>query len=149
MTTPFPQEELQNIIHFHSEDIDFQLDSVDATTQWIKDTILAENQQLNYLNFIFCSDNYLHKINVEYLDHDTLTDVITFPYAEEYIEGDIFISIDRIRDNANTFKSSFEQEIRRVIIHGVLHLCGYRDKTSTESQIMRNKESFYLEKYPY
>lgn len=89
---------------------------------------------LHLLNFIFCSDDYLLRLNVEYLDHDTLTDIITFPYADPpSIHGDIFISIDRVRDNAADFKVTFEQELNRVMAHGVLHLCGYGNETQTRN----------------
>ena len=93
----------------------------------------VQKAQLIGLSYIFCSDAYLHNINVEYLNHDTLTDIITFPYlSPPEIEGDIFISVDRIRENAQTFQVTFEQELHRVIIHGVLHLCGQGDKTEEE-----------------
>lgn len=135
-------------IQFHSETIDFSLPNSEVVAAWIKATIEAEEQQLETLNFIFCDDTYLHQINLEYLEHDTLTDVITFPYAKlgDPIEGDIYISIDRIKENATKFQVPFLQELKRVIIHGVLHLCGFGDKTSTEKQMMRKKEDFYLAK---
>ncbi|MCB0606089.1 MAG: rRNA maturation RNase YbeY [Lewinellaceae bacterium] len=128
-------------ITFFSEDIDFELSNAPAISNWISSVISAENSELDFLNFIFCSDNHLHQINVTYLDHDDLTDVITFPYAAPpRIQGDIFISIDRVRENAGLFNAAFEQELRRVMIHGVLHLCGYKDKTPEESTLMRQKE---------
>jgi len=97
------------------------------------------------LNYIFCSDTYLHKINLEYLKHDTLTDIITFDYSEKkQISGDIFISIDRIKENAPKFNQSTDIELNRVLIHGVLHLLGYKDKTPKEKETMRAKEDFYL-----
>jgi len=97
------------------------------------------------LNYIFCSDTYLHKINLEYLKHDTLTDIITFDYSEKkQISGDIFISIDRIKENALKFNQSTDIELNRVLIHGVLHLLGYKDKTPKEKETMRAKEDFYL-----
>ncbi len=133
-------------IDYHIEDITFDLAQIDTLTTWIKKTIIAEGQILDSLNFIFCSDEYLHKINVDYLNHDTFTDVITFPYSETNVEGDIFISIDRIRDNAVKFDTTFETELHRVMIHGVLHLCGYGDKTKAEAQQMRAKEAEYLSK---
>lgn len=97
------------------------------------------------LSYIFCSDKYLQEINNQYLKHRTFTDIITFNYgAEEGIEGDIFISINRVKENANKFKSDFDTELHRVIIHGVLHLIGYNDKTKTEKALMREKEDTYL-----
>ncbi|MEM1120370.1 MAG: rRNA maturation RNase YbeY [Bacteroidota bacterium] len=115
---------------------------------WIAQTIIKESKQLVALNFIFCDDEYLHKINVKYLDHDTLTDIITFPYSndEQLIEGDIYISVQRVRANAQQFNVLFLQELHRVIIHGVLHLCGFGDKTDDEKKIMRSKEDFYIER---
>jgi rRNA maturation RNase YbeY len=113
---------------------------------WIFETIKAEQKQLGELNYIFCSDEYLLKINKEYLNHDTLTDIITFDNSEEAltIEGDIFISIERVQENAQELKVSFEEELARVMIHGVLHLVGYKDKTLEDSQKMRAKEDHYL-----
>ena len=139
----FPSESKKGgIIIFHSEEIDFELKEVDLKTSWLKKIIEQENMTLLLLNFIFCSDEYLHKINVEYLQHDTYTDIITFPLSElPNIEGDIFISIDRINENAKRFQVSFEEEFNRVLSHGVLHLCGYGDKTEEEAKLMREKEN--------
>lgn len=138
-------------IYFDVEDIDFKLPAVVLTRKWIKETVKNENGKwkVGELSFIFCNDAYLHKMNVEYLSHDTLTDIITFDNSDEEnkIEGDIFISVERVRENAVTLKTAFEQELRRVIIHGVLHLCGYKDKTKQEVQIMREKEDFYIAKW--
>lgn len=136
---PFPTDE--PTIHFHSEDTEFDLPQQGRLQQWIESIIRRESGILQQLSFIFCSDNYLHALNVEYLQHDDLTDVITFPYQEPpRIEGDIFISIDRVRDNAASFGMSFEQELHRVMIHGVLHLCGYTDKSEEAKKIMTAKE---------
>ena len=138
-------------IYFEVEDIDFKPYAVILTRKWIKETVKNENPKLKVgeLTFIFCNDAYLHKINVEYLNHDTLTDIITFDNSDEEnkIEGDIFISIERVRENADTLKTIFGYELRRVIIHGVLHLCGYKDKTKKDAQIMREKEDFYIAKW--
>lgn len=134
-----PEEESQ--ILFHTEDIDFQLESPEQVVRWIEAVIDWRKAELVQLSFIFCSDTYLYDMNVEYLDHDTLTDIITFPYQEPpQIEGDIFISIDRVRDNAQLYEVPFEQELRRVIIHGVLHLSGQGDKTEAEAAKMRRLE---------
>ena len=138
-----PEEEK---INSYSEDIDFILPNSSLVFDWIKKSIQSEDKKLQQLNFIFCSDKYLHQINVEYLNHDTYTDVITFPYAEgENIEGDIFISIDRIKENAEQFKVSFQDELHRVMIHGTLHLMGYFDKTHEDKILMTQKENEYLQ----
>ena len=132
-------------IHFFSEEIDFQIKYSTKKKQWIKSTIKAEGQTLEALNFIFCSDEYLLSKNIEYLDHNTLTDIITFDTSEsDSIEGDIFISIDRIRDNAEKLDISFQDELDRVLIHGVLHLIGYGDKGNEQKKLMREKEDSYL-----
>ena len=146
MDFPDFNELTEEAIQFHAEEIDFELPNSDAIIHWVKATIAAEGYQLNRLNFIFCNDTYLHQINLTFLDHDTLTDIITFPYHHkgEAIESDLYISIDRIRENAAKFEVSFLTELKRVIIHGVLHLCGYGDKTKQEKQIMRARENFYL-----
>ena len=109
--------------------------------------ILNEKHSLKTLNFIFCTDEYLHSINLQYLNHDTYTDIITFDNSEGdgLIEGDIFISIDRVKENANKFDVSLEKEIKRVMAHGVLHLCGYIDKTAGEAKQMRLKEDEALD----
>lgn len=132
-------------ITFHQEDVSFRLKNIRKVKSWIVQTIELEKNVLGDLNYIFCSDTYLHKINLEYLKHDTFTDIITFDYSEnKNISGDIFISIDRIKENANKFKQSFDNELNRVLIHGVLHLLGYKDKSLTDKKIMRAKEDFYL-----
>jgi rRNA maturation RNase YbeY len=129
-------------IQFFQENISFKLKNATKIKQWIKSVVEKENQKLLELNFIFCDDEYLHKINVEYLQHDTYTDIITFDNSEHIgkIEGDIFISIERVKENADNLKITFEQELHRVMIHGVLHLLGYEDKTKAEKQAMRAKE---------
>ncbi|MFK8303004.1 rRNA maturation RNase YbeY [Capnocytophaga stomatis] len=121
---------------------EFELPEQEAVFQsWIEKIIISEEKELGELNYIFCDDAYLHQINVQYLDHDTLTDIITFDYTEEEtISGDIFISVERVADNAQDFNVDFQTELLRVMAHGVLHLCGYKDKTDAESEQMRNKE---------
>jgi rRNA maturation RNase YbeY len=140
-----PEEEMDeetSPISFFSEDIAFEPQHTDKITPWIEHTIEKYACNLSFINFIFCSDDYLHQLNVSYLDHDTLTDIITFPYTTPpQIEGDIFISIERVRDNAAFYKVNFEEELLRVIIHGVLHLCGFKDKTPTEKEEMNQKEN--------
>lgn len=134
-------------LFFEQEDIDFELPNDEQRyIDWIQYIIKKEKKELLQLTYIFCSDSYLHQINVEYLNHDTLTDIITFPYTEPpLVEGDIFISIDRVKENAVKYGVSFEDELHRVIIHGVLHLCGYPDKTEEEAKVMRKKEEEALE----
>lgn len=132
-------------ITFHSEDVDFHLVNEKKRIKWIKDSIKNEAKKVGEISYIFCSDEYLHKMNLEYLNHDTYTDIITFDYTEENIvSGDIFISIDRVKENAIKFKTHFENELSRVIIHGALHLMGYKDKTPQQKEQMRSKEDFYL-----
>jgi probable rRNA maturation factor len=131
-------------IIYNVEDIDFQLPNEHPLSIWIEKTIIEEKKELGAVSYIFCSDDYLHQMNVEYLDHDTLTDVITFPYNDNPIEGDIFISIDRVKDNAHDLNIPFENELHRVMIHGILHLCGYRDETDEEETEIRQKEDKYL-----
>jgi len=135
----------QNIISFHSEDISFELEGQLDVQNWIEHAITNENKDVGEVSYIFCSDEYLHKINLEHLNHDTLTDIITFNYCEDnLINSDIFISVDRVKENAELFKTSFQNELERVMIHGVLHLIGYDDKTDEDKMVMRSKEDFYL-----
>jgi probable rRNA maturation factor len=133
-------------INFFTEDIEFKLDHPRKTSKWIKDSINEEGSKLQSLNFIFCSDSYLLKINRDYLNHNTLTDIITFDQSESKgsIQGDIFISIERITENARKFNVSRDTELHRVIIHGVLHLLGYGDKSPAKKTKMREKEDRYL-----
>lgn len=134
----------QNIT-FHSEDVDFHLVNEKQIIKWLQNTIKNEGRTVSELSYIFCSDDYLHKMNLEYLNHDTYTDIITFDYTEgSVVGGDIFISIDRVKENALKFKTEFVNELSRVIVHGVLHLVGYKDKTNKEKELMRSKEDFYL-----
>jgi len=133
-------------VRFFSEEIPFKLQHPRKTVSWIKDTIRREKKEPGELNFIFCSDEYLRSINSQYLKHDTFTDIVTFDNSEVagVIEGDVFISIERVKENAITFKSTFLQELNRVIIHGILHLMGYADKTTKDKATMRRKEDAYL-----
>ncbi|GAC1303424.1 MAG: rRNA maturation RNase YbeY [Mucilaginibacter sp.] len=136
------------LIQFFEEDISYKLKNKLAVRQWITGTVLAEGNKLKELSFIFCSDEYLLQINRQYLDHDTYTDIITFDNSTpgKGITGDIFISIDRIRENASKFNIAEADELHRVIIHGVLHLLGYKDKTPADKEKMTFKEDFYLNK---
>lgn len=134
------------MINYFSEDIDFALESEDKISAWLKDVCFREDYKIDNLNYIFCSDEYLHEMNVSYLSHDTLTDIITFDNGVKphLIEGDIFISIDRVKENANTFGVPFIQELQRVIAHGLLHLLGYKDKSDAEKKEMRKREEACL-----
>lgn len=128
------------MINFNYES-DFNLDNEEAVAAWISAVIVSENKKEGEINYIFCDDEYLHKINVEYLNHDNLTDIISFDYTVgNEINGDIFISVERVQDNANDFKVSFETELNRVMAHGVLHYCGYKDKGEDDERLMRSKE---------
>lgn len=141
---PFSPEEAVTppTVEFHLEDIHLALPDAELMQQWLHSLVERENGTLHRLTFIFCSDQYLHQLNRQYLQHDTLTDIITFPFREApVVEGDIFISIERIRDNATQFNVSFDRELHRVMAHGVLHLCGYLDKTPEDKKIMTQKEN--------
>lgn len=135
-------------INFYFEEIEeFQLD-LPKSKKWIKNTISKEGSQPGDISFIFCSDDYLLEINRQYLDHDYYTDIITFDYVQgDLISGDIFISVDRVRENAATFGVSFLNELNRIVIHGVLHLLGYKDKEPEEKELMTTKEDTYLLDY--
>jgi rRNA maturation RNase YbeY len=133
------------MINFNYE-IDFELDSEEQIAKWITDTISSEEYKIEEINYVFCDDAYLHKLNVEFLNHDTLTDIISFDYSiGKILQGDIFISVERVKDNAKDFEATFEEELHRVIIHGILHYCGYKDKTEEDAKVMREKENHYLQ----
>ena len=128
------------MINFNYES-EFTLDNEEAIATWLSAVILSENKNEGEINYIFCDDEYLHKINLEYLNHDTLTDIISFDYTMgNEISGDIFVSIERVLDNAKDYKTRFEDELKRVLVHGVLHYCGYKDKSDSEAELMRSKE---------
>lgn len=133
-------------INFHYEDIPFKVPASRETKSWLKQVAQEEDYSISEINYIFCSDSYLLEINKQYLDHHDLTDIITFDNSdtEGIIESDIFISVDRVKENAALFKESFEREIKRVMVHGLLHLCGYKDKTSDQKTKMRAREDHYL-----
>ncbi len=133
------------MISFNYE-TDFTLENKDKISIWISKTIQSENFKEGEINYIFCDDPYLYKLNVKFLNHDTLTDIISFDNSiGKTLHGDIFISIERVKDNANDFGNSFTEELHRVIIHGVLHYCGYKDKSEEDANLMRTKENYYLE----
>ena len=133
-------------IHFFTEDIAFTLDEKEKTISWIEQILSAEGYKPENINYIFCSDNHLLEMNQQYLNHNTFTDIITFNHSEqkENLEADIFISIERVRENAASLKKSFTEELHRVIIHGLLHLLGLKDKSDSEKQEMREKEDACL-----
>ncbi|WP_281847344.1 rRNA maturation RNase YbeY [Olleya namhaensis] len=129
------------MINFNYE-TDFKLLDDAKISKWISTIINNENCKEDEINYVFCDDVYLHKLNVEFLDHDTLTDVISFDYSVgKTLQGDIFISVERVADNAKDFKVEFESELHRVIVHGILHYCGYKDKSEADAVEMRNKEN--------
>lgn len=128
------------MIDFFTEN-EFHIDQPKLHREWLEKVVLSENKKIGELSYIFCDDDYLHKINVEFLDHDTLTDIITFDETlGNLLGGDIFISTERVAENALNYDVSFQEELRRVLSHGILHLAGYKDKTDEETQIMREKE---------
>jgi rRNA maturation RNase YbeY len=136
-------------INFFNEDVKFKLSDRIKTKSWIKFTIEHENLIFGSINIVFCSDRFLHGLNVGHLGHDTYTDIITFPLGivDKVLSGDIYISIERVLENAIKFKQPPQEELRRVVIHGILHLCGFKDKTKQQKEGMRNKEDYYLEKF--
>ena len=128
------------MISFNYE-LDFALDNAQAYEDWLSEVITSENKTEGEINYIFCDDDYLLEINQQYLDHDTLTDIISFDYSiGNDLHGDIFISIDRVKENALDFNVSFQEELKRVMVHGVLHYCGYKDKSERDEKLMRQKE---------
>ena len=136
------------MIHFHTEDIKFVFKNKTEIKQWITSVAKGKKRKVGDLSFVFCSDDFLLRLNKEYLNHDTLTDIITFDYSKDDnqlpISGDIYICIDRIRENAIKFNKSFENELHRVIIHGTLHLLGYADKTKAAKLEMTKQEDIAL-----
>ncbi len=128
------------MIEFNYEN-DFQLQNVEGHRDWLMAAIDSEQKQCGDISFIFCDDEYLHRLNLDFLNHDTLTDIISFDYSVgDLLQGDIFISTERVTENALDFNVSFDDELRRVLVHGVLHFCGYKDKTEEEATQMRLKE---------
>ena len=129
-----------------STETTFELPKSEAISVWLSSIILNEDYSEGEISIVFCNDYYLHKLNMEFLIHDTLTDVIIFDYSiGNQFHGDIFISIDRVKENATEFNQTFQTELSRVMAHGILHFCGYKDKTESESSLMRTKEGFYLQ----
>ena len=134
------------MIEFNFE-TNFELQNTVNIQNWISEIIISEGFELGELVYIFCNDDYLHKLNMEFLDHDTLTDILSFDYCVgKQINGEIYISVERVTDNSKDFKTNFDDELHRVIIHGVLHFCGYKDKSYIEEQAMRSKEDDALQR---
>jgi len=132
-------------ISFHSEQINFTISDESAVAYWLRDVCVSEGKNLAEVSYIFCSDDCLLEMNRKYLNHDYYTDVITFDYCEaDAVSGDVFISIDRVEENALTVGVSKQDELHRVIVHGLLHLLGYLDKEAPDKQQMTAKEDFYL-----
>ncbi|MDG2052651.1 MAG: rRNA maturation RNase YbeY [Flavobacteriaceae bacterium] len=132
------------MIDFFSE-TPFNLQNSEEIASWISAIISNENFEEGEVSYIFCDDEYLHRLNLEFLKHDTLTDIISFDNSlGNQINGDIFISVERVKENANSFNTSFENELHRVIIHGILHYCGYKDKNKKDADLMRSKEDAAL-----
>lgn len=124
---------------------EFKLIMKTKITSWISDTIVNEAFKEGDINYIFCGDDYLLDINVKYLKHNVLTDIVSFDYSlGKKLSGDIFISVDRVKDNSVKYEVNFDDELHRVIIHGILHFCGYKDKTKEDKRLMRKKEDYYL-----
>ncbi|WP_335966709.1 rRNA maturation RNase YbeY [Galbibacter sp. PAP.153] len=128
------------MINFHYE-TDFLIEEEERFSEWVKNIIRSEAKEAGEINYIFCDDDYLHKINVDYLDHDTLTDIISFDYSDALvIQGDVFVSVERVKENAKDYDIPFQTELKRVMAHGILHYCGFKDKTVEDTKIMREKE---------
>ena len=128
-------------IRFAVQDIDFELSEVEKVKKWITEVVQRRQKRVGNISYLFCDDNYLLVVNQQYLNHDTYTDIITFDYvAADLISGDIMISVDRVGENAEKFGVPFEQELHRVVIHGVLHLLGQGDKSDVEAAEMRRQE---------
>jgi len=142
---------LKSLIQFFAEDVDHELPNPTKARRWLKFVIDQEEYALNSLNYIFCSDEYLLNMNREHLNHDYYTDIITFDTSDDpkQIEGEIYISIERVSENAATNEVTEEEELRRVMVHGVLHLLGYKDDTEMEKEKTRDKEDYYLKNYKY
>lgn len=134
------------MIRYFCEDIRFTYKNKLANNRWLKMVAGSEIRKIGDINVIFCSDNYILDVNMKYLQHDYFTDIITFDYCEgKVLSGDLFISVDSVRENSIEFGTDFEEELHRVIVHGVLHLIGYDDHTDEDKKMMRQKENYYLQ----
>lgn len=135
-------------IRFSCVDVPEQINYKRKVSTWIKQSVAEETKSIGDISIILCSDDYILETNRQYLQHDYFTDIITFDYSEnENLSGDLLISIHTVKNNSTTYEVSFHDELRRVIIHGVLHLCGYKDKNKKDAKLMREKENYYLAKY--
>ena len=133
------------MISYFNQDIEFKLKGKLINNQWLKLVAESEIRRIGDINIIFCSDNYILDVNMKYLQHDYFTDIITFDYCEgDILSGDLFISIDSVRENSEFYGTEFHEELNRVIVHGVLHLIGYDDHTEKDIAQMRSKENYYL-----
>lgn len=131
----------------YNYETDFQLSNESQLSAWIASVIDSEGFKEGEINYIFCDDDYLLKLNVEFLQHDTLTDIISFDYTlGKLINGDIYISVERVKENATDYNVEFSSELSRVMVHGVLHYCGYKDKSDKDEALMRSKENYYMTK---
>lgn len=137
--------ESEQAIQFFNADIDFQAPLPSEIKAWLHALLNAESKSADNIEYVFCSDEYLLDINKRYLQHDYYTDIISFPIEDDPIEASIYVSVDRVKDNAQNLGIEFIDEFHRVLAHGLLHLCGYMDKTDKEEKIMRQKENQYLE----
>ena len=140
----------RKMIRFNFLELSANILNQASTNRWLNDVIIAESKLVGEIDFIFCTDEYLHGINISFLSHDTYTDIITFPtsHRANIISGEIYISIDRVKENAEIRGLEIMQELARVMVHGILHLTGYSDKTDDEKSIMRAKEDYYLNLHP-
>lgn len=133
------------MVRYFTEDIKFEFKGKLSNNKWLRLVASSEIRKIGDINIIFCSDNYILDVNMKYLQHDYFTDIITFDYCEgEVLSGDLFISIDSVRENAGFYKTGFQDELNRVIVHGILHLIGYDDHSKEEIKVMRSKEDYYL-----
>ena len=132
------------MIEFYSEGVE-KIGEIETLSSWLVSVINSEDYKEGEITYVFCDDDYLLDINVKYLKHNYLTDIISFDYTlGKEVSGDIFISVDRVRENALIYSTSFQDELHRVMVHGILHFCGYNDKTDSEKELMRSKEDYYL-----
>ena len=145
-TTSENQDTEEEAIRFYTADIDFVLEAETAVAEWLKEIGLEKKRTISNVEYVLCSDEYLLDINQKYLSHDTFTDIITFPLQESPLEATIYISIERVKENAELYKVAFEDELHRVMAHGLLHLLGYKDKTEDENNEMRLQEDSALAK---
>lgn len=135
-------------ISYQSVDVRQTIKNKRVVSQWIRESIMHENRSTGDIVIALCSDSYILETNKEFLQHDYFTDIITFDYSEgEKLSGDLLISVDTVRSNATKYKVDFENELLRVVIHGVMHLCGYKDKSAEQAKIMRQKEDYYLARF--